>query len=127
MAERIDSQEAHLSNGKAAAVLPLWSPAFKDSEGNPVPQASYLFKAKHKYSEEIASKRLTVKRRAHARLSLKELGFMGNNPVDNDTAGKFAAPEWKAGRAQDKQAPVAYVRNRRSPWMRPSPWTPIRR
>jgi hypothetical protein len=109
--ERIDSQEAHLTNGKAAAVLTLWSPPFKDSEGDPVAQAEYLFKAKHKYGEEIASKRLTVKRRTHTRLSLKEIAFTGNNPVDNDTAGNFPAPEWKTGRAQDKQAPVAYVRN----------------
>jgi hypothetical protein len=111
--ERIDSQEGHLAGGKASIVLTLWSPPFKDSVGNPVQQADYTFKVKHRDSKEVESPKLTVKRKIHSKLSLKELTFKGNNPVDNDTLGNFPAPEWKSGRAQTDQAPIAYCRNKK--------------
>lgn len=111
--ERIDAQEGHLTHGKASVVLTLWSPPFKDSQGKPVQQADYTFKAKHRDGKEVESPKLTVKRKIHSKLSLKKLAFKGNNPIDNDTFGNFPAPEWKAGRAQTDQAPVAYARNQK--------------
>lgn len=111
--ERIDVKDGHLTNGKASVVLTLWSPPFKDSLGKPVQQADYTFKAKHRDGKEVESPKLTVKRKIHSKLSLKELTFKGNNPVDNDTLGNFPAPEWKAGRAQTDQAPIAYARNQK--------------
>lgn len=111
--ERIDVQDGHLANGKASVVLTLWSPPFKDMQGKPVQQADYTFKAKHRDGKEVESPKLTVKRKIHSKLSLKELTFKGNNPIDNDTFGNFPAPEWKVARAQTDQAPVAYARNQK--------------
>jgi hypothetical protein len=111
--ERIDVKEGHLANGKASVVLTLWSPPFRDPQGKPVPQADYTFKVKHRDGKEVESPKLNVKRKNHSKLSLKELTFKGNNPIDNDTFGNFPAPEWKAGRAQTDQAPVAYARGQK--------------
>lgn len=49
----------------------------------------------------------------HCVLEIKELTFKGNNPVENDTTGNFTAPEWRAGRADTDQRPVAYARNQK--------------
>lgn len=46
----------------------------------------------------------------HAVLAIEELKFSGNNLVEQDTLGNFLQPEWQMGRAQAKQAPVAYAR-----------------
>ncbi len=48
-----------------------------------------------------------------SRLQIKELAFSGHHPVEKDTTGLFAAPEWQAGRADADQAPVAYTRNQK--------------
>src|SRR5579864_3607523 len=49
----------------------------------------------------------------HSTLKIKQLVFTGNNPVENDTAGVFAPPEWVDGRAQTDQLPVSYARNKK--------------
>jgi hypothetical protein len=46
----------------------------------------------------------------HSVLSLKELTFSGNHPIDQDTTGNFAPPEWVSGRS--KQWPVCYTRTK---------------
>jgi hypothetical protein len=48
----------------------------------------------------------------HTVLKIKQLAFTGNNPVENDTMGNFAPPEWLDGRAQSAQLPVSYARNK---------------
>ena len=49
----------------------------------------------------------------HSTVKIKQLAFTGNNPVENDTAGVFAPPEWVDGRAQNDQLPVSYARNKK--------------
>ena len=44
----------------------------------------------------------------HAIVLLREVAFAGNHPVEKDTTGTFASPEWVRGRLQ--QFPVAYTR-----------------
>jgi hypothetical protein len=46
----------------------------------------------------------------HAVLSLKEVTFSANHPIDQDTTGNFASPEWVSGRS--KQWPVCYSRTK---------------
>jgi hypothetical protein len=48
----------------------------------------------------------------HSVIKIKQLAFTGNNPVENDTTGNFASPEWLDGRAQKDQLPVSYARNK---------------
>jgi hypothetical protein len=44
-------------------------------------------------------------------VSVLALDYSGHNKVERDTTGDFPAPEWKAGRAQADQSPVAYPRH----------------
>ncbi|RYZ17417.1 MAG: hypothetical protein EOO70_02010 [Myxococcaceae bacterium] len=46
----------------------------------------------------------------HTRLSIEEIRFVGNNPLDKDTEGPFREPEWQRGRSARKQSPICYTR-----------------
>lgn len=46
----------------------------------------------------------------HAVLRIKSVTFAGNHPVEQDTTGHFAPPEWLRGRS--RQWPVCYTRGR---------------
>ncbi len=59
---------------------------------------------------EPVSVALAVKPVIHASLLIKEVTFGGNHPVEQDTLGNFAAPEWVRGRS--KQWPVCYTRGK---------------
>ena len=48
--------------------------------------------------------------KAHAILMLKSVTFSANHPVEKDTTGNFAAPEWLRGRTS--QWPVCYTRGK---------------
>jgi len=48
----------------------------------------------------------------HTLLQLKEIEFSDSHVVEKDTTGDFAKPEWQRKRAQDRQAPVCYTRNK---------------
>ncbi len=59
---------------------------------------------------ELSNTATTPKSVVHAVLSLKELTFSGNHPIDQDTTGPFTAPEWVSSRS--KQWPVCYTRTK---------------
>lgn len=61
--DRIGAQEAHLKDGKAVAEILLWTPKFKDAEGNPVRACEYAFVAKHRDSPEVESEAIPGMRR----------------------------------------------------------------
>lgn len=71
--DRIGAQEGHLRDGKAVAEVLLWTPQFRDAEGNLVKECEYAFKAKHRYSPEIESNRLKGQARDGASTTFIEL------------------------------------------------------
>lgn len=56
--ECIDSQDAHIKEGKALTEVTLWAPHAKDENGKPVRKCEYYFVANHRDSKELKSKPL---------------------------------------------------------------------
>jgi outer membrane protein OmpA-like peptidoglycan-associated protein len=59
--DRIEAQDAHLVDGKATAEVTLWTPHYRDDQGNPPQDCEYSFKAKHRDGKEIESAKLIAK------------------------------------------------------------------
>jgi hypothetical protein len=72
-AERVDSKEAHLKDGKASVALDLFLPSFKEPNGDPLKKCDYFFKAKHTQSAEVQSPKLAVSAPPQVRLEITSL------------------------------------------------------
>lgn len=74
--ERIGAEDGHIKDGKAEVEMQLWTPQFRDGEGNLVKECGYSFKVKHRYSPEIESEPLKGMDRCGVTVSFIELELL---------------------------------------------------
>jgi peptidoglycan hydrolase-like protein with peptidoglycan-binding domain len=65
--ERIDAKDGHLQFGQAAVMFDLWTPKYRDNNGQLLKKADYYFLAKYREAEEVKSGTLPVVVRLVAR------------------------------------------------------------